>query len=187
MAKFIPLIFLLACGVDREINSLSNNDIQILDEFAQMNAENHLRLAPPDEPGEPLLLCLRFVNKETQQALPSKRIHFYHADASGEYNPTIPGDESTARLNGEAITDKKGRIFLMTTLPGDYGSSDDNRHIHTTVFGARPEAYDIHFKQYCGFMLTRFVKDSDHHFLADLKLDSRNNLVAFLTIEVKNL
>lgn len=187
MAKFFPLIFLFACSIDREINELTDSDIQTLDEFLQIESENQVRLAPQNEPGEPLLLCLQFVNKETQQALPSKRIHFYHADVSGEYNPTIPGDESTARLNGEAITDEKGRIFLMTTLPGDYGSSDDNRHIHTTVFGARPEAYDIHFKQYSGYMGTRFISGSDQHFLADLKRDSNNNLVAFLTIEVKNL
>ena len=69
---------------------------------------------------------------------------------------------------------------------GDYGSSADNRHIHTTVFGAQPEAYDIHFKQYTGVMGKRFVKNSDQHFLADLKRSADGSLIGFLTIEVKN-
>ena len=55
-----------------------------------------------------------------------------------------------------------------------------------TVFGAKPEAYDIHFKQYTGKMGKNFISGSDQHFLADLKKDEDEKLIAFLTIEVKN-
>ena len=97
-----------------------------------------------------------------------------------------PNDESSARLNGSAITDNKGQIYVETILPGDYGDSDDNRHIHTTVFGAKPEAYDINIKQYITYMGKNFTEGSDQHFLADLRMTKDSTLVCFLTIEVKN-
>ncbi len=122
--------------------------------------------------------------KKTKRLYP---IHLYHTSAAGEYKPTDPNDESTARLNGTVLTDEKGRVFVQTILPGDYGRSADNRHIHTTVKDARPEAYDIHFKQYTGKMGSRFINRSDQHFLADLKQTKDSLLVAFLTLEVKNM
>ena len=91
-----------------------------------------------------------------------------------------------ARISGTAQTDSMGRVFLETILPGDYGSSADNRHIHTTVFGAKPEGYDIHFKQYTSWMGKNFADSSDQHFIADLKRDNNGFLIAFLTIEPKN-
>ena len=76
--------------------------------------------------------------------------------------------------------------YVQTILPGDYGSSADNRHIHTTISDAHPEAYDIHFKQYTGSMGSNFISGSDQHFLADLKQTPDGILVAFVTIEAKN-
>ncbi|MEP1035313.1 hypothetical protein [Ekhidna sp.] len=186
MSKYLPLLFLVACGIDREISGLSKDNLSTLQEYEQLGIESHVQIGSDNEPGESLVLCLLFVDLSSKKPLANQRVHFYHADNDGEYRPVIPGDETTARLNGEATTDQNGRIFLRTTLPGDYGSSADNRHIHTTVFKAKPEAYDIHFKQFTGFMGSRFISGSDQHFLADLKKDASNNLVAFLIIEVKN-
>ncbi len=138
-------------------------------------------------PGERLSLCLTFVSKETGEPFQNQEIKLYHTSAAGEYEPRIANDETTARLNGSAITNADGKIFVQTILPGDYGSSPDNRHIHTTVSGAKPEAYDIHFKQYTGGMGLNFISGSDQHFLADLKHSEDSTLVAFLTIELKNV
>jgi len=129
---------------------------------------------------------LTFVNKSGKKQLANQVVKFYHTSTSGNYEPTNLQDESTARLNGSAVTDKKGRIYIETILPGDYGSSKDNRHIHTTVKGAKPEAYDIHFKQYTTAMGKNFAEGNDQFFLADLKMTKDNSLVSFLTIEVKN-
>lgn len=185
MSKYLPLLLLMACSIDREVKPLTDDQLTTLESFSLLNQSNQVYIADANERGEPLTLCLLFIDRSTKEPLANQRVHFYHADIDGKYQPTVPGDESTARLNGEAQTDSNGRIFLKTTLPGDYGSSSDNRHIHTTVFNAKPEAYDIHFKQYTGFMGTNFIEGSDQHFLADLKKDESNNLVAFLTIEVK--
>ena len=178
-------LLLLGCGPNRLIEPLSQSESQKLVNFEKLDAAHQLQISEPEEPGKPLLLALTFVWKETGQPLKRHFISFYHADSTGNYRPANPDDESTARLSGRAMTNELGQIFVSTVLPGDYGSSEDNRHIHTSVYGANPVGYDIHFKQYTGRMGENFIDGSDQHFLADLK--SRNNqLVTFQTIEVKN-
>ena len=110
---------------------------------------------------------------------------FYHTSTEGEYEPTNPNDETTARLNGTAITDSFGRVYVKTILPGDYGNSKNNRHIHTSVFGARPEAYDIFFTQYSGGIGNLMNSGNGQMFFAELKRTSNNELICFLTIEAK--
>lgn len=178
-------ISLCHCSIDRTMSEISEAEIQTLGLFQHLEDGHTLVLADKNEPGERLLLCLTFVNKTDEQPLLNQLVKFYHTSTNGDYEPVTAGDDSTARLNGSAMTDQRGRIYIETILPGDYRNSTDNRHIHTTVEGAHPEAYDIHFKQYSTAMGSRFSRGSDQHFLADLKLTASQTLVTFLTIEVK--
>lgn len=184
MLTLLPLFF-VACSIDRTIVDLTESEDHTLAGFQQLPAESKLKIADDQEPGERLMLCLTFIDKESKQHLSGQLVQFYHTSSNGTYEPSDANDESTARLSGQALTNEEGQIYVETILPGDYGSSDDNRHIHTTVFGARPEAYDIHFKQYTGYMGNNFIEGSDQHFLANLKKTKENSLVSFLTIEVK--
>lgn len=180
------LLSFISCSIDRTIVKVSESEHKTLTTFQKLQSKSVLKITDKNEPGEKLILCLTFIDKETKKQLSNQSVHFYHTSTEGNYEPTDANDESTARLNGKAITNNKGQIYIETILPGDYGSSADNRHIHTTVAGARPEAYDIHFKQYTGYMGKNFANGSDQHFLADLKKTKENILVCFLTIEVKN-
>ncbi len=175
------------CATDRTISKLNELEAKTLKVFENFESENQVQISDSDEPGQKLWLCLTVISKENKKPLVNEQIHLYHTSSAGEYEPSDPNDETTARLNGSAITDEKGRIYVKTILPGDYGSSADNRHIHTTVKNARPQAYDIHFKQYTGVMGNNFISGSDQHFLADLKQTKDSTFVAFLTIEVKNV
>jgi len=188
MCRLILTVFLLSlvsCSIDRTIDEVSENESNILINFQKLPSKSVLKIAEENEPGEKLILCLTLIDKESKSNLPNQLVKFYHTSTNGNYEQTDPTDESTARLNGQALTNNKGQIYIETILPGDYGSSNDNRHIHTTVFGAKPEAYDIHFKQYTTYMGRNFSEGSDQHFLADLKKTINNELVTFLTIEVK--
>ncbi|NNE29839.1 MAG: hypothetical protein HKN16_09390 [Saprospiraceae bacterium] len=176
---------LIQCSIDRSTQSLSDSELKILNQYKLFKPENNLSISPENEPGQKLALCLTFLDKESKRLLKYQEVLFYHTSNTGEYEPSDPNDESTARLSGEAITDDSGRIFIRTILPGNYGSGENNRHIHTTVKGATPEAYDIHFKQHTGFMGGRFINGSDQHFLADLKYDRDSSLVTILTLEIK--
>ena len=187
IVTIILMSFLLTqCSIDRTIQNLIQSEIQTLRAFENLDSKSQLRICEIVEPGQKLWLCLTFVSKETEKPLINEEVKLYHTSTSGEYKPTDPNDESTARLNGTVFTDDKGQIFVQTILPGDYGSSADNRHIHTTVKNAKPVAYDIHFKQYTGRMSKNFISGSDQHFLANLKQTEDSTLITFLTIEVKN-
>ena len=184
---FLLLFFLVSfsCSIDRTIAEASEKENTTLRKFQNLPNKNILKITTKNEPGEELLLCLTFIDKESKIKLSNQLVHFYHTSTNGNYELTDPNDESTARLNGQSMTTDMGQIYIETILPGSYGSSDDNRHIHTTVFGAKPEAYDIHFKQYTDYMGNRFIKGSDQHFIADLKKTKEAKLVGFVTIEVK--
>ncbi|MEM5564759.1 hypothetical protein WNY78_06570 [Psychroserpens sp. AS72] len=166
---------------------INSDEEKILTEFKKLNNDNIATIANENENGKQLVLCLTYITKETKEIINNQKVFFYQATAQGEYEQIDPNNESTARLNAFAITDKKGRIFVKTVLPGDYGNTDDNRHIHSTVSGAKPEAYDIHFRQYANNNLQNFIKNSDQHFLANLKYTKDSILVAFMTIEPKNI
>ncbi len=189
MSRLVLVVFLLSlvgCSTDRTIPEISEAEGKILTDFQEIESNSKLKIADKDEPGERLLLCLTFIDKETRENLQSQLVEFYHTSNEGNYEPTDPNDESTARLSGEATTNCKGQIYIETILPGDYGSSADNRHIHTTVFGASPEVYDINFKQYSSYMGRNFIEGNDQFFLVDLKKTKEGTLVGFLTFEVKN-
>lgn len=187
ISKLLPIIIILliGCSIDRTVSRLNESDQNLLTEFRQIDTANRLKITNENESGEKLTLCITLVDKAHKKPLANQKIHFYHTSNEGEYEPQTANDESSARLSGTAISDLKGRVYVETILPGDYGSSADNRHIHTTIFGAKPEGYDIHFKQYTGLIGKNFAESSDQHFLADLKKDGSGNLITFITIEAK--
>ncbi|MCB0382252.1 MAG: hypothetical protein KDD05_02800 [Psychroserpens sp.] len=165
---------------------LDKTELERLEKFKSLDSNSKVQISDEDELGQKLWLCLTFVSKESKAPLMNQKIHLYHTSSKGVYEPSNPNDETTARLSGSVFTDEEGQVFVQTILPGDYGSSQDNRHVHTTVENAKPEAYDIHFKQFTGQMGKNFISDNDQFFLANLKQTVDSTLVAFLTIEVKN-
>ena len=182
---YLISILLVQCSVDKTILPVNQPGLEVLDKFLNFEPNSQVRISSENEPGQPLWLCLSFVSKETKEPLPNQEVKLYHTSSTGEYEPADPNDESTARLNGSVWTNNKGQVFVQTILPGAYGSSPNNKHIHMTVPDAHPEGYDIHFKQYTGRMGRNFISGSDQHFLANLKQHTDSTLVTFLTIEVK--
>lgn len=190
MRTLLTLCFcyvLIQCSVDKSITSLTPIEYNNLKKFQDLDSVNKVTIANETEPGEELLLCLTFIDKVSKKVIPNQQVSFYHTSIDGKYEPTNANDETTARLNGTGITDEFGNIYVKTILPGDYGSSENNRHIHTTVYGAKPEAYDIFFKQYSSGVGKLLNSGNDQIFFADLKKTSQNKLICFVTIEVKNL
>ncbi len=179
-------LFFMHCAPDTTMHALTSEEVKTLEAFQQLTTAHRVRISEESEPGQKLWLCLTFVDQSTGAPLSNQAVHLYHTNAEGEYAPTDPDDESSARLNGSAVTNTMGQLFVQTILPGDYGSSSNNRHIHTTVEGARPEFYDIHFSQYAAGMGRNFIEGSDQHFLADLKMGEDSILVTFLTMDIKN-
>ncbi|MEQ9287478.1 MAG: hypothetical protein RIG77_11245 [Cyclobacteriaceae bacterium] len=189
LSKWLPIwvltLILHGCGPNGTIAPLTFDEANTLKVFTELGGQHTLVITSPEEQGEQLRLCLTLCNKANGRPLINQKVHFYHTSSTGKYEPSDSMDESSARLSGSAVTDNQGRIYVQTILPGSYGNSKNNRHIHTTVYGAKPEAYDIHFRQYTGFMGKNFIEGSDQHFLADLKTTDPGLLVTFLKIECK--
>ncbi|MEM7086745.1 MAG: hypothetical protein AAF489_11215 [Bacteroidota bacterium] len=189
MKKIILLfssIICIQCSDDRTIPPITQAENIQLQEFQELADPHKLFITDDEEPGEKLMLCLTFIDKASKKVLPNQRVSFYHTSAAGEYEPSNLNDQTTARLNGDAITDDSGNLYIESILPGNYGSSDDNRHIHTSVEGASPEAYDLFLKQHPEGIGSFFSSGNDQMFTTRLKKATNNVFVCFATIEVKN-
>lgn len=178
--------FFVQCSSDRKYVPLTIKEQENLLAFRKMDNAHKVFITKEDEPGEKLILCLLFIDKASKETIDQRQVHFYHTSTEGNYEPAIPNDDSTARLSGSAITSDSGKIYVETILPGDYGSSENNRHIHMGVKDANPEAYDIFFEQYSGGMGKLMNSWNDQIFYADLKKTKDDKLVCFVSIEVKN-
>ena len=98
--------------------------------------ESSARLAPEDEPGEPLRLTGTVVGPDAQPA-PGIVIYAYQTDAEGIYRPLEDPPGAAARRHGVlrawVETDAKGRYEFLTVRPGSYPETSIAQHIHLHV------------------------------------------------------
>ena len=88
------------------------------------------RIAPPSEPGAPLVVHGRVFNGSKPAA--NVVIFAYQTDSTGVYNRKgSPG----WRLRGWARSDAQGRFELHTIRPASYPNSSNPAHIHVTIDG----------------------------------------------------
>ena len=176
----------ISCSSQEDFKDINTQEKTILKEFEKLGELSNLKMAKKREPGQKMVLCITFIDKKDKTPVKDQMVLLYQTAKDGNYHPKYASDESTARIKAIGITDNKGRLFIQTILPGSYATSGDNRHIHTKVFGAKPEAYDLHFKQYTNGRMKRFIESRDQFFLIDLKRLNKKKLIGFVSIEVKN-
>jgi hypothetical protein len=152
------------------ILSCSNNP---QDNIASTNPEgnNVLVLAPKDEPGERLIVNFLITDKQTVEPLPNTEVYLYQANTNGEYHPSDPEDESTAKLSGVITSDDSGRFTLSTILPGEY-EEPGNRHIH--IHYARADGYEqiggvILFEDNVNDEVRRWANETGFGFIIDIE------------------
>jgi protocatechuate 3,4-dioxygenase beta subunit len=92
-------------------------------------------LAPPDEPGEPLVVS-GTVRDTEGKLIAGALIYVFHADAKGYYTPARVMDEPNARLFGYMKTSADGRYEFRTIRPGGYPKQPIPQHIHMLVTAA---------------------------------------------------
>jgi protocatechuate 3,4-dioxygenase beta subunit len=123
---------------------------RLLAEFAPMSRDERLRLkqvirkytrradavlAPPGEPGEPMIVSGTVRNADGQPVA-GALLSVFHADAKGHYTPTRPTDEPGSRLFGYMKTGADGRYEFRTIRPGGYPHQPIPQHIHMLVSAA---------------------------------------------------
>lgn len=93
------------------------------------------RLAPEDEPGEPMVVQ-GVVRDPNGDPAPGIIIYAYHTDATGEYPPAEEYSGWARRhgeLRGWARTDEGGRYRFDTIRPASYPSQTMSAHVHMHV------------------------------------------------------
>lgn len=179
---FCLLFFFSSCLFERHFESL--DDVETYETFKNLPATHQLNLLRRGEAGQTLDLCLTLINGTDGKALKRKQVEVYQANAKGDYEWEVPGDKKTAKLRGMALTDDKGRIFIQTLLPGDFGSSIDSRSIHLAVEGVSPKYFNLYFCQYANAALQKETKGASDQFLIDLKKDARSNLIGITELQI---
>lgn len=186
LALFLVAVLTVNCaaqelsipGADSDLNSK-------LAVYQKLDSKHHAVIAKKDEPGERLLVLARLLSLETDKPISNLTIGMYQADINGSYGEQKAGDESTARISGDVTTDSEGRFMISTVLPGDYGTRSGNRHIHLSVPGAKPVAYDFFFDNYVGVGTRFWVNGSDQAILLELKKTDGGVLIATADLKVK--
>lgn len=95
-----------------------------------------IRLAGPDEPGEPLLLRGIVYKPDGKTPAAGVVIYAYHTNAAGLYAERSTKSEWSrrhGRLRGWLKTGADGRDEVQTIKPGRYPDRSDVAHVHMTV------------------------------------------------------
>jgi protocatechuate 3,4-dioxygenase beta subunit len=120
------------------------------------------RIAPRDEPGEPMRIEGRVTRADGAPAA-GVIVYAYHTDIHGVY----PRDERLrgqaayrhGTLRGWARTDDEGRYRFDTVRPGAYPDSDTPQHVHMHVI--EPGL--------CTYYIDSIVFDDDPRLTADMR------------------
>lgn len=94
------------------------------------------RIAPPGEPGVPLVVSGTVYLPGGRVTAAGVLIYAYHTDATGRYPGGANGTghaRNHGRLRGFARTDANGRYRFTTIRPAPYPGRADPAHIHVTV------------------------------------------------------
>ena len=99
-------------------------------EFAAATASTG-RIAPPGEPGVPLIVKGTLFRADGKTPLPGALVFAYHTDRQGLYNP----NQSTHswRLRGAVRTAADGSFEFRTIRPASYPQTRIPQHIHVEL------------------------------------------------------
>jgi protocatechuate 3,4-dioxygenase beta subunit len=115
-------------------------------EPAAASLSSTARIAPADEPGDPLVIAGQVFDATGIHPVPDIVVYAYHTDIKGLYTPS--GAARPPRLRGWARTDAEGRYEFRTIRPAPYPGNGPPAHVHFYLSGAgraRQEAEELVF------------------------------------------
>ncbi|KAB2970032.1 MAG: hypothetical protein F9K18_00280 [Thermoanaerobaculia bacterium] len=146
-----------------------------------------VQLAPPDEPGQKLVVTGVLIRAEDRTPIPGHRFRIFQADTTGEYRASNPADERTARLSADVTTDDGGRFTVRTILPGVYGTPPGDPHLHLEVSGARPPMHVVYFDGFVQESTVRWQKTTEQAHIIAVTRSADGALAGHLTLPVRGV
>ena len=136
----LPLVTLLVTSAALTASAVLPQDTEFIRalERAQrarpVEPQPTARIAPPSEPGTPLVIHGRVLADRGETPLANAIVFAYHTDREGLYDR--PGSPPHSwRLRGWARTGPDGRFEFHTIRPGEYpGANAPPAHVHFTLF-----------------------------------------------------
>lgn len=98
------------------------------------------RIAPPSEPGDPLVVHGRAVAEDGKTPIRDAVIFAYHTDTGGLYDRPEVGPHSW-RLRGWVKTAADGTFEFTTIRPGAYPGRTVAQHIHLNIYSPDGKRY----------------------------------------------
>ena len=141
---FLSTALLLGCTASRDVRATGHEPIvggpcegcEAVFEGLPEHVPTRTRVAPANEPGEPLRIEGRVTRRDGSPA-PGTIVYVYHTDARGIY----PQDDALrgraaqrhGTLRGWARADSEGRYGFETIRPASYPDTDVPQHVHVHV------------------------------------------------------
>lgn len=141
-----------------------------------------IQLAKQDEPGDPLVIYGKIIDRKTNHPVSDVSLFLYQTDSSGIYNAS-GGPEDQARIRGTVHTNESGCFKISTILPGDYPGQKNSRHLHyiINVKGFNEIKSILFFK---GFTTTNITGEGPLSVL-DIKKDKKGNWTGSIDIHIE--
>lgn len=163
---------LLLASCDRWNSSTCNQSQR---DCSMLSAGNcgYIQLTSTDEPGDPLTIYGKVLDKKTGQPIPGASLFLFQTDAAGVYNRL--GMPTLARIRGTVVSDTGGCFKIQTILPGDYPEYKDNRHMHFTLTAAGYEKIRTVF-WFEGFLADR-LRNNEAGIVLEIRKESTGSWV----------
>lgn len=159
-------------SINEEVNCISLSPGQ----------KGFIQLAKEDEPGEPLVIHGKVIDRKTNQPISDVSLFLYQTDSSGIYNVS-GGPDDQARIRGTVHTNESGCFKIKTILPGDYPGQKNSRHLHYIINakGYKEIKSILFFK---GFT-TANISAQGPLFILDIKKDKDGTWIGSIDIHIQ--
>jgi len=120
-------------------------DCELLFEDMPVEIKSSTRLAPANEPGEPLTIQGTIFQSDGKTPAAGIILYVYHTDAKGLYSRGRDQKKAMrhGHLRGWIKSDANGRYSFNTIRPASYPNSRNPQHIHPIVVESKTRYYWI--------------------------------------------
>lgn len=174
----IAMVLFLTCNQRQET---ANDNQEKNCSNLEAGQKGFIQLTKKEEPGEPLMIYGKIIDRRTNQPVKDVSLFLYQTDTSGIYNVS-GGPDDQARIRGTVHSNESGCFKIKTILPGDYPGQKNSRHLHYVINakGYKELKSILFFK---GFTTSNITGQGPLSVL-DIKKDKDGNWIGSINIHI---